>query len=140
MARLTLSRSSAALLLILVAALISASAQVAAPPSPPSAKTAAPSVPATSSLPRLVDITNSTGIHFNHLSSPEAKYVAESMSGGVALIDYNRDGWPDIYFTNAPSVNMALAGKKARSALYRNNRDGTFTDVSDQAGVATPCW
>ena len=62
------------------------------------------------------------------------------MSGGVALIDYNRDGWPDIYFTNAPSVEMALAGKKARSALYRNNHDGTFTDVSDQAGVATPCW
>jgi enediyne biosynthesis protein E4 len=91
-------------------------------------------------LPQLVDITRSTGIHFDHLSSPEKKYIVESMSGGVALIDYDRDGWPDIYFTNAPGVDMALAGKKARSALYHNNHDGTFTDVTEKAGVGYPCW
>jgi hypothetical protein len=91
-------------------------------------------------LPQLVDITASTGIHFSHLSSPEQKYIVESMSGGVALIDYDRDGWPDIYFTNAQSVEMALTGKKARSALYHNNHDGTFTDVTDKAGVGYPCW
>lgn len=62
------------------------------------------------------------------------------MSGGVALIDYDRDGWPDIYFTNAQSVDMALSGKRARSALYHNNHDGTFTDVTDKAGVGYPCW
>jgi hypothetical protein len=90
--------------------------------------------------PQLADITARTGIAFEHLSSPEQKYIVESMSGGVALIDYDRDGWPDIYFTNAQSVEMALAGKKARSALYRNNHDGTFTDVSDRAGVGYPCW
>jgi hypothetical protein len=92
------------------------------------------------SVPQLEDITASTGIHFTHLSSPEAKYIVESMSGGVALIDFDGDGWLDIYFTNAPSVAMALDGKQARSALYRNNHDGTFTDVADKAGVATPCW
>lgn len=91
-------------------------------------------------LPQFVDITHSTGIQFNHLSSPEQKYIVESMSGGVALIDYDRDGWPDIYFTNAPSVEMQLAGKKARGALYHNNHDGTFTDVTDKAGVGYPCW
>jgi hypothetical protein len=91
-------------------------------------------------LPQLVDISASTGIQFDHLSSPEQKYIVESMSGGVALIDYDRDGWPDIYFTNAQSVEMALAGKKARSALYHNNHDGTFTDVTDKAGVGYPCW
>lgn len=64
----------------------------------------------------------------------------ESMSGGVALIDYDRDGWPDIFFTNAPTVEMAQHGKKARSALYHNNHDGTFTDVTDKAGVGYPCW
>jgi hypothetical protein len=90
--------------------------------------------------PELVDITASTGITFEHLSSPEQRYIVESMSGGVALIDYDRDGWPDIYFTNAQSVEMALHGKKARSALYHNNRDGTFTDVTEKAGVGYPCW
>jgi hypothetical protein len=91
-------------------------------------------------VPQLVDLTASTGISFQHLSSPEQKYIVESMSGGVALIDYDGDGWLDIYFTNAPSVSMTLAGKKAKSALYHNNHDGTFTDVTDKAGVGYPCW
>jgi enediyne biosynthesis protein E4 len=90
--------------------------------------------------PQLVDITASTGINFEHLSSPEAKFIAESMSGGVALIDYDQDGWPDIYFTSAQSVDMALKRKKSRSALFHNNHDGTFTDVTDKAGVGYPCW
>jgi enediyne biosynthesis protein E4 len=90
--------------------------------------------------PQLVDITARTGITFEHLSSPEARFIVESMSGGVALIDYDGDGWPDIYFTNAQSVDMALHGKKSRSALYHNNHDGTFTDVTEKAGVAYPCW
>jgi enediyne biosynthesis protein E4 len=94
----------------------------------------------TTDIPQLVDITAKTGIHFNHLSSPENKYIVESMSGGVALIDYDRDGWLDIFFTNAPDVAMSLAGKKARSALFHNNHDGTFTDVTDKAGVGFPCW
>jgi enediyne biosynthesis protein E4 len=91
-------------------------------------------------FPQLVDITASTGIHFDHLSTPEQRYIVESMSGGVALIDFDRDGYPDIYFTNAPSVQMSLDGKKAKAALYRNNHDGTFTDVTDKAGVGYPCW
>jgi hypothetical protein len=93
-----------------------------------------------SELPQLVDITRSTKIQFDHLSSPAKKYIVESMSGGVALIDYDRDGWPDVYFTNAPGIDMALAGKKARSALFHNNHDGTFTDVTEKAGVGYPCW
>ena len=95
---------------------------------------------AASPVTQLLDITAKTGIHFNHLSTPEARYIVESMSGGVALIDYDQDGYPDIYFTNAASVEMALAGKKAKSALYHNNHDGTFTDVTDKAGVGYPCW
>ena len=87
--------------------------------------------------PQLTDITAATGIHFNHLSSPEAKFIAESMSGGVALIDYDGDGWPDIYFTNAQSVDMARHGVRSRSALFHNNRDGTFTDI---AGTLVGLW
>jgi enediyne biosynthesis protein E4 len=101
---------------------------------------AAPSPHEASDLPRLVDITDSTGIKFEHVSSSDKKYIVESMGGGVALIDYDRDGLPDIYFTNAPTVEMELAGKKARSALYHNNGDGTFTDVTDKAGVGYPCF
>jgi enediyne biosynthesis protein E4 len=60
--------------------------------------------PQSSTSTQLLDITASTGIHFNHMSTPEARYIVESMSGGVALIDYDQDGYPDIYFTNAASV------------------------------------
>src|SRR5579864_2864783 len=91
-------------------------------------------------VPQLEDVTAQTGIHFSHVTSIEKKYIVESMSGGVLLIDYDRDGWPDIYFTNAPTVAMALKHEKARGALYHNNHDGTFTDVTDKAGIATPCF
>ena len=93
-----------------------------------------------SNYPQLIDIIGSTGIDFTHVSTPDLRYIMESMSGGVALIDYDGDGWPDIYFTNAPTVEMALHGQKARGALYHNNHDGTFTDVTDKAGVGYPCW
>jgi hypothetical protein len=91
-------------------------------------------------VPQLEDITQKAGIHFKHTAAPEKKYIVESMSGGVLLIDYDRDGWSDIYFTNAPTVEMAIQGEKSRSALYHNNHDGTFTDVTDKAGVGSPCF
>ncbi len=87
-------------------------------------------------IPQLLDVTEKTGIRFNHLSAPQKKYIVESMSGGVLVIDYDRDGWPDLYFPNAPTVEMALKAQTARSALYHNNHDGTFTDVTEEAGVA----
>ena len=89
---------------------------------------------------QFVDITAHSGITFQHVTSPEKKYLIESMAGGVLLLDYDGDGWLDIYFTNAPTVDMALRGQKAKSALYRNNHDGTFTDMTDKAGVGFPCW
>src|SRR6516164_4378453 len=91
-------------------------------------------------IPQLEDITGKTGISFEHTFSPEKKYIVESMSGGVILFDYDRDGWLDIYFPNAPSVAMMKRGETSRSALYHNNHDGTFTDVTEKAGVGTPCY
>jgi enediyne biosynthesis protein E4 len=108
---------------------------VTAPP-PPGAKTV---VCKGRPVPQLEDVTEKAGIHFQHISSPDKKYIVESMSGGVLLIDYDRDGWPDIYFTNAPTVEMMKKHERARGALYHNNHDGTFTDVADKAGIATPC-
>jgi enediyne biosynthesis protein E4 len=90
-------------------------------------------------VPQLEDVTQKAGIQFQHVFAPEKKYIVESMSGGVILIDYDRDGWPDIYFTNAPTLEMALKHQAAKGALYHNNHDGTFTDVTDKSGIA-PCF
>ena len=83
------------------------------------------------------DITRASGVTFKHAFSPEKKYILESMSGGVALFDFDNDGWLDIYFVNAPTVAQPAG---ARSELWRNNGDGTFTDVTDKAGVGLPGW
>jgi hypothetical protein len=91
-------------------------------------------------VPQFEDITAKTGIMFRHTADPAKKYIVESMSGGVILFDYDRDGWLDIYFTNAPTVEMAVKGQKSRGALYHNNHDGTFTDATGQAGLASPCF
>jgi hypothetical protein len=135
------SKHGAFLAVVLLALLLVPRLYIFAQPTQPVAhQSAVPFVATHAEFPQLIDITASTGIHFDHLSTPEARYVVESMSGGVALIDYDRDGYPDIYFMNAQSVEMALAGKKAKSALYQNNHDGTFTDVTDKSGVGYPCW
>ena len=90
-------------------------------------------------IPQLEDITAKTGITFTHTSSTEKKYIFESMTGGVIILDYDRDGWPDIYFTNAPTIDMALKGQTSLGVLYHNNHDGTFTDVTQKAGLTKPC-
>jgi hypothetical protein len=108
-----------------------------APPPPPGAKSSKCSG---RPVPQLEDITSTTGITFKHTSDPAKKYIVESMSGGVILLDYDRDGWPDIYFTNAPTVEMAVKGTKSLGVLYHNNHDGTFTDVTAKSGLSTRCF
>src|SRR6267154_4347100 len=88
----------------------------------------------------LTDITEKAGIKFKHVSSPEKKYIVESMSGGVALFDYDGDGYLDIYFVNSLTVDMVKSKQRNRSVLYHNNGDGTFTDVTDKAGVGDIGW
>ena len=89
---------------------------------------------------QFVDITEKAGISFQHVSSPEKKYIVESMSGGVALLDYDNDGYLDIYLINSLTADMVKTNQKTRSALYRNNRDNTFTDVTVKAGVGDIGW
>jgi hypothetical protein len=86
------------------------------------------------------DITAESGITFVQTSSPEKKYIVESMSGGVALFDYDSDGWLDIYFVNSCNVDNYTDPKCARSALYHNEKGLRFTDVTDKAGVGYPGW
>ena len=89
---------------------------------------------------RFTDVTQKAGITFKHISSPEKKYIVESMSGGLALIDYDNDGYEDIYFVNSLTVDLVKSRTKTKSVLYRNNGDGTFTDVTDKAGVGDIGW
>ena len=84
---------------------------------------------------RFTEISRQAGITFKHIFSPEKKYIAESMSGGVALFDYDNDGYLDIYFVNSLTVDLAKSHQKTRSALYHNNGDNSFTDITDKAGV-----
>lgn len=101
-------------LILLAPALLSSLSDQATKPGPPA---------------RFIDVTAKSGIDFMHQSgaSPE-KYMVETFGSGVAWIDYDNDGFADLYFVNgAPG---------AANALYRNNKDGTFTDVTRQAGVA----
>lgn len=92
------------------------------------------------SLVRFVDITELAGITFKHVWSPEKKYVVESMSGGVALFDYDNDGYLDIYLVNSLTVDLAKSNQKTKSALYHNNGDGTFSDVTDKSGLGKVGW
>jgi hypothetical protein len=85
---------------------------------------------------RFTDITEKAGITFKHVFSPDKKYIAESMSGGVALFDYDNDGYLDIYLVNSLTVDLAKAHKKTKSALYHNNGDGTFTVILDLVWVS----
>jgi enediyne biosynthesis protein E4 len=86
------------------------------------------------------DITRDAGITFEHHAAPEKKFIVESMSGGVALFDYDNDGLPDIYFVDSLTVDTAGNPNAARSALYHNLGRGRFDDVTDKAGVAHPGW
>jgi hypothetical protein len=128
------------LLLVTIVAAGPVRSQVAGHPTPPPPPPGARSPKCSNRpVPQLEDITSKSGINFSHASSQDKRYIFESMSGGVVIMDYDRDGWPDIYFTNAPTVDMALAGKTSLGALYRNNHDGTFTDVTQKSGLTKPC-
>jgi len=86
------------------------------------------------------DIAAESGITFRHHSAPEKKYIVESMSGGVALFDYDRDGKTDIFLVDSLTVDTATDPQAARSALYHNLGNGKFEDVTDKAGVGHPGW
>ncbi|HWW75987.1 MAG TPA: VCBS repeat-containing protein, partial [Pyrinomonadaceae bacterium] len=105
-------------------------------PLAPRAQTAAPQPAAV----RFTDVTAQAGVAFRHVSTPEKRYIVESMSGGVALLDYDNDGYLDIFFVNSLTVDLVKSKGKTRSALYRNRGDGTFADVTEKAGVGDIGW
>ena len=103
--------------------------------------------PATSAKPRAVsaisfsDVTRSAGIDF-HLTcgSLGKRYIMETMCGGIAVFDYDNDGWMDIFLVNGSTLEDLRSGKCHPSKLYRNNHDGTFADVSSKASLNHCGW
>lgn len=94
---------------------------------------------------RFTDITNASKLDFKHEGSPTPnKYLIETMGGGVALLDYDNDGRLDLFFTNGAALSDPMpAGKgpdksqpKFWNRLYHQNADGSFTDVTERAGLS----
>ncbi len=99
------------------------------------APVAAPAPPSTTA-PWFTDIRKSAGITFMQDSTEsDEKYYLETMGTGVAFVDFDQDGLLDLYFVQAGATEAYKPTKPLRSALYRNNGDGTFTDVTDKAHV-----
>src|SRR5215510_11876452 len=74
-----------------------------------------------------------TWVHVNGHS--DKRYLPETIGPGIAIFDYNNDGWMDILFVNSGESAFFQPQKPLRSALYRNNHDGSFTDVGEEAGI-----
>jgi hypothetical protein len=87
------------------------------------------------------DVTRAAGIDF-HLTcgSLEKRYIMETMCGGVAVFDYDNDGWMDIFLVNGSTLDDLRAGRCHPGKLYRNNHDGTFTDVTSKSGLNHCGW
>jgi hypothetical protein len=85
------------------------------------------------------DVTEQAGIHFKHFHGTRTTQLPEDMGSGAAWGDYDNDGYPDLYIVDVAAPLTAtpeeLAQSPAGNRLYHNNRDGTFTDVTEKAGV-----
>jgi hypothetical protein len=90
---------------------------------------------------RFRDITSQAGIHFTHNNGAFGKkWLPETMGPGCAFIDYDNDGYPDILLVNGDDFPGHPHGGATTPKLYHNNRNGTFTDVTRQAGLAVPLF
>ena len=92
-------------------------------------------------LPQFTEITQDAGIAFVHNNGAFGKkYLPETMESGCAFLDYNIDGWQDILLVNGKDWEGHPTGKRQTLALYLNNHDGAFTDVTEAAGLHIPMY
>ncbi len=85
---------------------------------------------------RYTDVRKEAGITFlQDATQTEEKYYLETMGTGVAWLDYDQDGWMDLFFVQSAATDIYKPARPLRSALYHNNGDGTFTDVTEKAGL-----
>ena len=91
---------------------------------------------------RFVDVAPEAGltVRFINGGEKEKKYIWESTGSGIAAIDYDRDGYPDLFIVNGSRLEGFAAGPPPSNHLFHNNRDGTFTDVTAKAGLVHSGW
>ena len=90
-----------------------------------------------------LDVAEKAGLRsWKHvMGTPQRKFILETVGSGVALLDYDNDGWLDIYLVNGATYKSLRGEEPApHAALFHNNHDGTFTDVASKAGVANDRW
>jgi hypothetical protein len=93
--------------------------------------------PPETGLPTFTDVTAASGVKFQHENGAFGKkYLPETMGSGVAVFDADGDGWPDLFFVNSTTWPGQPA-KPSSAALYHNNRNGTFSDVTAASGLKT---
>jgi len=93
-------------------------------------------------LAYFTDVAKQTGLTMMNVFGgvDRKKYIIETTGTGVAIFDYDNDGWPDIFILNGTKLEGFPSGKAPTNHLYRNNHDGTFTDVTEKAGLARTGW
>jgi hypothetical protein len=90
---------------------------------------------------QFVDVTAEAGINFWLTAGSAAKnYIFESVEGGVAVFDFDNDGWPDIYLVNGTTMEQGDGPGAPTGKLYRNRHDGTFEDVTGRSGLMVRGW
>ncbi len=89
-----------------------------------------------------VDVAEEAGLTMRNVFGGQEKktYIIETTGTGVAIFDYDNDGWPDIFLVNGTTLEGFPAGEGPTNRLYRNHRDGTFADVTDRAGLRATGW
>lgn len=92
--------------------------------------------------PRYADVAEQAGLTAKTvIAGHETKdFLLTTTGGGIAIIDYDNDGWADIFIVNGWGLNAFAKGQEPTNRLYRNNRDGTFTDVTAKAGLVRHGW